>query len=53
MKIEKHQEGSMEWTQPTLIKAILKDFRLIGHNKKNMATARTIPENSTVTLKSH
>jgi hypothetical protein len=53
MKIERHQDGSMEWSQPTLTKSILKDLGLIEHNSKNMTTSRTTPANSTVILTSH
>jgi len=53
MKIVRHQDGRMEWTQPTLIKSILKDLGLIGHNSKNTTTTRTTPALSTVTLTGH
>ncbi len=52
MTIERHQYGSMEWTQPTLIKSILKDLGLIEHNSKNTTTTRIASAHSTVILTS-
>jgi hypothetical protein len=53
MKIVRHKDGSMEWTQPTLIKSTLKDLGLIEQKSLNAPTSRTTPANSTVTLTSH
>ena len=53
MKITAHRDGSMEWTQPNLIKSILKDLGLIDQKSQNAPTSRKTPAHSTVTLTSH
>jgi hypothetical protein len=53
MKITAHRDGSMEWTQPNLIKSILKDLGLIDQKSQNAPTSRKTPANSTVTLTSY
>ena len=53
MKIEKHKDGSMTWTQPNLIQSILKDLGLVGSKTANKATSRTTPANSTTILTDH
>jgi hypothetical protein len=53
IKIEKKEDGTLVWTQPTLIHSILKDLRLEGEGLKNQPKARTIPASSTVVLTDH
>jgi hypothetical protein len=53
IKIEKHQYGTLEWTQPNLITSILKDLKLIDRNTKDQPKGRNTPANSTVILTSH
>jgi hypothetical protein len=53
IKIEKKEDGSLEWTQPTLIPLILKDLKLEGEGLKNQPKDRTIPASSTVVLTDH
>jgi hypothetical protein len=53
IKIEKKEDGTLVWTQPTLIHSILKDLRLEGEGLKNQPKVRTIPACSTVVLTDH
>jgi hypothetical protein len=53
IKIERHQDGTMEWTQPNLIKSILKDLGLIELHTQNKTTTRSTPALSTVILTNH
>jgi hypothetical protein len=53
IKIERKQDGTMEWTQPTLIPSMLQDIRLQGEGLKNQPKVRTIPASSTVALTDH
>ena len=53
IKIERKQDGTMEWTQPTLIHSILRDLKLEGEGLKNQPKVRTIPASSTVVLTDH
>jgi hypothetical protein len=41
IKIERKQDGTLEWTQPTHIHSILKDLRLEGEGLKNQPKVRT------------
>ncbi len=51
--IERKTDGTLEWTQPTLIHSILKDLRLEAEGLKNQPKIRTIPASSTVALTDH
>jgi hypothetical protein len=51
--VVKNEDRSMEWTQPNLIKSILKELGLIEQKSTNAASSRTTPANSTVILTSH
>jgi hypothetical protein len=53
VQIEKKEDDSLVWTQPTLIHSILKDFKLEGEGLKNQPKDRTIPASSTVILTDH
>jgi hypothetical protein len=53
IKIERKTDGTLKWTQPTLIHSILKDLRLEGEGLKNQPKIRTIPASSTVALTYH
>ncbi len=53
IKIERKIDGTLEWTQPTLIHSILKDLRLEAEGLKNQPKIRTIPASSTVALTDH
>ncbi len=53
IKIERKVDGTLEWTQPTLIHSILKDLRLEAEGLKNQPKIRTIPASSTVALTDH
>ncbi len=53
IKIERKEDGTLEWTQPTLIQSILKDLKLDGEGFKNKPKVRTIPASSTVVLTDH
>jgi len=53
IKIERKENGTMEWSQPTLTRAILKDLGLVDVKSSNMPTTRTTPSLSTVVLTSH
>ncbi len=50
IKIEKKDDGSVEWTQLTLIHSILKDLKLEGGGFKNQPKVKTIPAGSRVVL---
>jgi hypothetical protein len=53
IKIERKEDGTLVWTQPTLIQSIPRDLKLEGNNLKNQPKVRTIPANSTVALTDH
>jgi hypothetical protein len=57
IKIETKDDGTMIWTQPTLIHSILTDLKLIGEDVKtkgkNQPNPKTTPANSTVVLTDH
>ncbi len=53
IKIERKQDGKLEWIQSTLIHSILQDLRLEGEGLKEQPKVRTIPESSTVALINH
>jgi hypothetical protein len=53
IKIERKEDGTLVWTQPTLIQSILRDLKLEGDNLKNQPKVRTIPASSTVALTDH
>jgi hypothetical protein len=53
IKIEKHQDGTLEWTQPNLITSVLKDLGLVDRNTKDQPKGKGTPANSTVILTSH
>jgi hypothetical protein len=53
IKIGRKVDGTLEWTQPTLIHSILKDLRLEVEGLKNQPKIRTIPASSTVALTDH
>jgi hypothetical protein len=50
IKIGRKEDGTLEWTQLTLIHSILKDLKLEGENLKNQPNVRAIPASSTVVL---
>ena len=47
------KDGTMEWSQPTLIESILKNLGLMDVKTKNQPTTRTTPSLTTVILTSH
>jgi hypothetical protein len=53
IKIIRSKDGTMEWSQPTLIQSILKDLGLMDVKGKNQPTTRTTPSLTTVILTSH
>jgi hypothetical protein len=53
IKIERKEDGTLEWTQPMLIHLILKHLKLDGERFKNQPKVRTIPASSTVVLTDH
>jgi len=53
IKIERKEDGTLEWTQPTLIQLILKDLKLDGEGFQNQPKVRTIPARSTLILTDH
>jgi hypothetical protein len=53
IKIERKEDGTLEWTQPTLIQSVLKDLKLDGEGFKNQPKVRNIPASSTVVLTDH
>jgi hypothetical protein len=50
IKIERHSNGTMEWTQPVLIASILKDLGLDEQDAKNPPKVKSTPANSTTVL---
>ena len=50
IKIERHKDGSMEWTQPVLTASVLKDLGLDREDSKNPPKMKTTPANSTTIL---
>ena len=50
IKIEKHKNGTMEWTQPVLISSVLKDLGLDKVDTKNPPKTKSTPANSTTIL---
>ncbi len=48
VKIIRNSDGTMEWSQPTLIESILKDLGLVDVKTKNQPTTRTMPSLTTV-----
>jgi hypothetical protein len=53
IKIIRNKDGTMEWSQPTLIQSILKELGLMDVQGKNQPTTRTTPSLTTVILTSH
>jgi hypothetical protein len=53
IKIVRNSDGTMEWSQPTLINSILKDLGLVDVKTSNHPTTRTTPSLTTVILTSH
>jgi hypothetical protein len=53
IKIIRNPDGTMEWSQPTLIESILKDLGLVDVKTKNQPTTRSTPSLTTVVLTSH
>jgi hypothetical protein len=53
IKIIRNSDGTMEWSQPTLIESILKNLGLMDVKTKNQPTTRTTPSLTTVILISH
>jgi hypothetical protein len=53
IKIERGSDGTITWTQPTLIKSILKDLNLEEEDKKNQPKSKSTPACSTTVLTSH
>jgi len=53
IKIERHKDGTLEWTQPTLIKSILHDLGLNKEEAKNLPNSKSTPANHTTILTSH
>jgi len=50
IKIERHKDGSMEWTQPVLTASVLKDLGLDREDSKNPQKVKATPANSTTIL---
>jgi hypothetical protein len=50
IKIERHSNGAMEWTQPVLIASVLKDLGLDKQDTKNPPKVKSTPANSTTVL---
>jgi hypothetical protein len=53
IKIERKQDGKLEWIQSTLIHSILQDLRLEGEGLKKQPKVRTILASSTMALINH
>jgi len=56
IKIEWKPDGALEWTQPTLTQAILKDLKLDGEEIKgsqNKPNVKAVPANTTIPLTDH
>ena len=56
IKIERKPDGTLEWTQPTLIQSILKDLKLDGEEikgRQNKPNIKPIPANTSVPLTDH
>jgi hypothetical protein len=53
IKIERKPDGTLEWTQPTLIQSILKDLKLDGEEikgRQNKPNIKPIPAHTSVPL---
>jgi len=56
IKIERKPDGTLEWTQPTLIQSILKDLKLDGEEikgRQNKPNIKPIPAHTSVPLTDH
>jgi hypothetical protein len=53
IKIERLEDGTLERTQPTLIKSILNDLGLNKEESKNLPNSKTTPANSMTILTNH
>jgi hypothetical protein len=56
IKIERKPDGTLEWTQPTLMQSILKDLKLDGEEikgRQNKPNIKAVPANTSVPLTDH
>ena len=56
IKIERKPDGTLEWTQPTLIQSILKDLKLDGEDikgRQNKPNIKPVPAHTSVPLTDH
>ncbi len=56
IKIERKPDGTLEWTQPTLIQSILKDLKLDGEEikgRQNKPNIKPVPAHTSVLLTDH
>jgi hypothetical protein len=56
IKIERKSDGTLEWTQPTLMQSILKDLKLDGEEikgRQNKPNVKAVPANTSVPLTDH
>ncbi len=56
IKIERKPDGTLEWTQPTLIQSILKDLKLDGEDikgRQNKPNIKPVPAHTSVLLTDH
>jgi len=56
IKIERKPDGTLEWSQPTLIQSILKDLKLDGEDikgRQNKPNIKPIPAHTSVPLTDH